>query len=64
VIDGVTMEPDNFFELYERCIDLADRVPDIHRAKLMEIAERLLECAEESLGKEPAQNAPTTLALQ
>ena len=35
------MEPDDFFELYQRCIDLADRVPDIHRAKLTEIAERL-----------------------
>ena len=58
------MEPDDFFELYQRCIDLADRVPEIHRAKLTEIAERLLECAEKSLGKEPAQNAPTTFALQ
>ncbi len=62
--DGVVMEPEKLFEIYEHCIELVDRVPPEQRTMLMEIAERLLDCAEAAIGEERAQNAPTSFALQ
>jgi hypothetical protein len=58
------MEPNALIDLFERCIELVNRVPDVHRQTIMNVAERLLVLVDESLSKEPAQNAPTSYTMQ
>jgi len=56
---------EEFYRLFERCLDLAERVGPEHRETLLEIAEACLRLTRDrEVERVPAQNAPTTMLPQ
>jgi len=53
------MERVDFYKLFAKCMDLVEQLPFEQRAKMLEVAEQLLRCADGSSVFAP-QNAPTS----
>ena len=58
------MSYDDFLALFNRCMDLLERMPPQSRETLLEVAASLLRLADEQAGRVPEPNAPTIHRLQ